>query len=159
MAFKITSSNPSASFDINPAELGWDLQEWKKDHFHIIMDGQAYNANLVSADYANKSFKISVNNRIYELQLQDELDQLGATLGLGNVASKKANVLKAPMPGLVLSLLVEVGAAVKKGDSLLILEAMKMENVLKAPADAVIKSVKVSKGQSVEKNQLLVEFE
>jgi len=53
---------------------------------------------------------------------------------------------------------VSEGQAVKKGDTLLILEAMKMENALKSPADGVIKKVAVSKGMAVEKNQLLIEF-
>lgn len=158
MPYKITSSSPSATFDINPADIRWDLQQWKPNQFHIIMNGQAHNATVIAADYAAKTFKIAVNNRVYELQLQDELDQLSGALNFGNAAAKKHNVVKAPMPGLVLSILVAEGATVKKGDSLLILEAMKMENVIKAPADATIKAIKVVKGQSVEKNQLLVEF-
>jgi biotin carboxyl carrier protein len=54
---------------------------------------------------------------------------------------------------------VEVGQAVVKGDTLLILEAMKMENVIKSPTDGVIKSVSVNKGDTVEKNQLILNFE
>ncbi|HEU5148569.1 MAG TPA: biotin/lipoyl-containing protein, partial [Chryseosolibacter sp.] len=47
---------------------------------------------------------------------------------------------------------------VKAGDTLLILEAMKMENIIKAPGDATVKAVKVNMGQGVEKNQVLIEF-
>jgi biotin carboxyl carrier protein len=158
MPYKITSSNPSATFDINPADIRWDLQQWKPNQFHIVINGQAHNATVIETDYKAKTFKIAVNNRIYELQLQDELDQLSGALNFGNAAAKKHNIVKAPMPGLVLSVLVSEGATVKKGDSLLILEAMKMENIIKAPTDASIKSIKVVKGQSVEKNQLLIEF-
>jgi biotin carboxyl carrier protein len=62
------------------------------------------------------------------------------------------------MPGLILSVAVAEGQEVKKGDPLLILEAMKMENVIKAPADATVKVIKVRKGDSVDKNQVLVLF-
>jgi biotin carboxyl carrier protein len=158
MSYKITSTNPNATFDINPADIRWDAQEWQNNQFHIVINGQAHNATVINADYSNKSFKIAVNNRIYELQLQDELDQLSGALNVGNSTAKKHNIIKAPMPGLVLAILVAEGASVKKGDSLLILEAMKMENVIKAPADATVKTIKIIKGQSVEKNQLLVEF-
>ena len=59
---------------------------------------------------------------------------------------------------MVLNILVGEGQAVKKGDSLLVLEAMKMENILKSPADGIIKKVVATKGTAVEKNQLLIQF-
>jgi biotin carboxyl carrier protein len=63
------------------------------------------------------------------------------------------------MPGMVLSILVTEGQAIQKGESVIILEAMKMENVLKASEDGVIKSIKVQQGNPVEKNQALIELE
>ena len=67
--------------------------------------------------------------------------------------------IKAPMPGKVLSVVVTEGDEVKKGDAILILEAMKMENVLKAEGDCIIKKVLVNKEESVEKNQVLIELD
>ena len=66
--------------------------------------------------------------------------------------------VKAPMPGLVLDILVETEQAVSKGDALLILEAMKMENVLKAEGDGVVKSIEVTKGTAVDKGQIIIEM-
>ena len=80
------------------------------------------------------------------------------SLGMDNLASKKVADLKAPMPGLVLEIAVKVGQEVAKGDTLLILEAMKMENVIKSPTDGVIKSIAVNKADTVEKNQLILNF-
>ena len=62
------------------------------------------------------------------------------------------------MPGLVLEIMVKAGDEVKKGDALLILEAMKMENVLKATGDGTVKSVSVSKGAPVDKGTILIEM-
>jgi biotin carboxyl carrier protein len=62
------------------------------------------------------------------------------------------------MPGLVIDVKVTEGQTVQKGETLLILEAMKMENVLKAPADVTMKAIKVQKGENVEKNQVLIVF-
>jgi biotin carboxyl carrier protein len=80
-------------------------------------------------------------------------------MGLSIASNQAADDVKAPMPGLVLDILVEAGQTIQKGDSLLILEAMKMENVLKATGDGTVKSVIVEKGNAVDKNQVLIELE
>ena len=72
--------------------------------------------------------------------------------------AKKAADLKAPMPGLVVEVSVSEGQEIKKGDKLVVLEAMKMENILKSPADGVVKKVNVKKGNTVEKNEVLILF-
>ena len=65
----------------------------------------------------------------------------------------------APMPGLVLKVLVEPGSPVQKGDPLLVLEAMKMENDIKAHFDGTVSTLHVQMGDAVSKGQLLIEFE
>jgi biotin carboxyl carrier protein len=55
--------------------------------------------------------------------------------------------------------MVEGGQQIKKGDALVVLEAMKMENILKSPADAVVKKISVTKGDKVEKNQVMMVME
>jgi biotin carboxyl carrier protein len=67
--------------------------------------------------------------------------------------------IKAPMPGLVLNVLVNAGDTVDKDTPLLILEAMKMENVIKAASSATVKKVNATKGVPVEKGAVLIEFE
>jgi biotin carboxyl carrier protein len=63
------------------------------------------------------------------------------------------------MPGLVLAVKVSPGDKIKKGEALIVLEAMKMENVLKAEADCVIKSIDCIIGSAAEKGQVLISFE
>lgn len=67
-----------------------------------------------------------------------------------------ANAIKAPMPGTIVKVNVKVGDAVKKGDVLCVLEAMKMENDIMAPADGVVASVETSQGASVATDAVLV---
>ena len=67
-----------------------------------------------------------------------------------------ANAIKAPMPGNIIKVNVKAGDAVKKGDVLCVLEAMKMENDIMAPADGTVASVGVTAGQSVQTDAVLV---
>jgi biotin carboxyl carrier protein len=99
-----------------------------------------------------------VNGNIFEVQLRDQYDELLQALGMDEVAGKKTGDLKAPMPGLVVSVAVTEGDEVKKGDTLVVLEAMKMENSLKAAGNAMVKKILVHKGMTVEKNQVLIQL-
>jgi biotin carboxyl carrier protein len=144
---------------VDPTNLNWDLLEIKDGKFHILQDNQSFDATVLEANYETKTFRIKINKNVYEVNLKDKFDLLVEKLGFSNMTTQKVNNIKAPMPGLVLDILVKVGDVVAKGDSVLILEAMKMENVIKAEGDAVVKSIEITKGTPVEKNQILVEFE
>lgn len=102
---------------------------------------------------------VKVNGSIYKVAVEDQFDQLLKQLGMDNLAAAKVQQIKAPMPGLVLSILVAEGAEIKKGDSLLVLEAMKMENMIKSPTDGIIKKITINQGNKVEKNEVLITFQ
>ena len=128
-------------------------------YFHVLKNGKSYRAEIVSVDYVAKTFNIKVNGNTYQTKIADKYDRLIKEIGLSIGNTQKLNTIKSPMPGLVLTIMVNVGDKVQKGDTLLILEAMKMENVIKAPADATVKAIHILKGQAVEKAQLLIEME
>lgn len=154
--YQIKVNNNQTTHTIDPKQIDWDLLEIKDGVFHIIKEQNSYTVVVLDADYESKTFKIRIGSTVYDLELKDQFDLLAERLGLSTANAKKSNVIKAPMPGLVLDILVEEGAEVKKGDSILILEAMKMENVIKASGDGLIAEIKVEKGMAVEKNQVLV---
>ncbi len=87
------------------------------------------------------------------------MDELLKSMGLENAMVAKISEVKAPMPGLVLDVLVTVGQTVEMGEKILTLEAMKMENAIKSPTAGTIASIHVSKGQAVDKNFVLIRFE
>lgn len=144
---------------INGESFNWDLLDYKDGTFHILKDNVSYRAMLLNIDESFKSMTISINGTEYSISLKDKYDLLLEKLGLNNLTSSKINNIKAPMPGLVFDIKVAVGDAIKKGDTVLVLEAMKMENMLKSPGDGVIKAIKIKKGEAVEKNQILLELE
>jgi biotin carboxyl carrier protein len=144
---------------INNVEQPFDLIEVKDGEFHVLLNSKSYTAIITNAVPEEKLFTIRVNGNDYDVKVEDKFDILLQQLGMGNMKSAKINQIKAPMPGLVFKLLVQAGDSIKKGDPVLILEAMKMENILKAPADATIKKICVNQGQAVEKGQVLVELD
>ena len=136
-----------------------DITQFQAGKFlHLIYKNHAYFFEVVAYDAEQKQFSIAYQGQIYTIGIKDRFDQLLKHLGLDQANKVKINEVKAPMPGLVLSIKVAAEQVVNKGDALLILEAMKMENVIKSPIDGVIKQVVVSEKQAVEKNQPLILF-
>ena len=127
-------------------------------HFHILAKGKSYRAELIERDFRNKQFTVKINGSPYVVKLADAYDQMVERLGLSANKAQGAQDIKAPMPGLVLQIMVKDGQAVSAGDPILILEAMKMENVIKAATDGAVAKIEVSAGDAVEKGQLLVKM-
>lgn len=151
-------NNTKVSGTLNGKAVEADILNVGNREYHLLLNNKSYNILLVKVDYAEKKLIVKVNGKKYTLDVKDKYDELLHNLGLDNIAAKKINDIKAPMPGMVLNILVGEGQQVKKGDSLLVLEAMKMENILKSPTDGTIKKVVAQKGTAVEKNQLLITF-
>ena len=126
--------------------------------YRIQKGGREYQAFLVSEDAAEKTSTWWINGFTYEVQSLSEIDEKLEAMGVGARAASGLETLKAPMPGMVLAIPVQEGQAVKKGDTLVVLEAMKMENALKAPHDAVVGAIKAEAGKPVEKGTVLLSF-
>jgi biotin carboxyl carrier protein len=109
-----------------------------------------------------KAYRVNVNGNVYDITIEviDKADikaPAKAEAPAAPVAAAPAGgeAIKAPMPGTILKVNVSNGQAVKKGDVLFILEAMKMENEIMAPCDGTVSGVSVSNGASVENGTLL----
>ena len=143
---------------VNHQAITWDLK-WMGDRkIHLIQGTQSLEAELLAIDLETKTLQIRLGHKTTTLQLKDRFDLLLEKMGMNSSVSGILKEIKAPMPGLILDLKVAPGDLVKKGDVVLILEAMKMENSIKSPGDGVVKAVNVSLKQSVEKNQVLIQF-
>lgn len=147
------------SGEINDESFELDIDKENNGRFHIIRNNKTYTADVLKTNYETKTFTIKVNGSKYEIAVKDRMDELLKEMGMEGMAEQKITDIKAPMPGLVLDILIEPGQTVTKGEAVLILEAMKMENSIKSPTDGVIKSIGINKGNAVEKNEILVTFE
>ncbi len=143
---------------LNDKIIKGDLLRLNEFQYHLLYNDKSYNIDLVKLNSEEKTIVLKINSVKFSLQIKDKYDELLHSLGLDKMSSKKLNDIKAPMPGMVLNILVKEGDSVKKGDALLVLEAMKMENILKSPTEGTIKKITASKGTAVEKNQILIQF-
>lgn len=130
-----------------------------KETLIVITKNKVYTLYCTSIDRENKTITFLKNGENIKIQLREPLDDLLKSMGLEDAMTPKVSDVKAPMPGLVLEINVNPGDQVKKGDTIVVLEAMKMENSIKSPTDAVVHSVVVTKGQAVDKNAVLVNFD
>ena len=108
-----------------------------------------------------KKYRVTVNGTVYEVELEELTGSAPVSAPAApaapaaSAAPAAGEQICAPMPGNILAVNVTAGQAVKKGDVLMVLEAMKMENEIMCPRDGVVASVNTSKGASVESGTLL----
>jgi len=121
--------------------------------YSLIVNGRSHEAYVQEGD---DDWQVLLRGRLYPVKVEDEREKRLRAAAGGGVSETGEFHLKAPMPGLVVTIPVEEGQEVKKGDVLLILESMKMQNELKAPRDGVISRIKVKAGESVEQKQAML---
>ncbi len=124
--------------------------------YSLIVDGRSY---LVQGEAnAHGEVEVTVDGVTRAATAKNERARLLEQYGGGDTAKAGEREVRAPMPGLVVKILVEAGVSVQRGQGLVILEAMKMENELRAPQDGSIHRIHVAGGEAVQKNQLLIEL-
>ncbi len=135
-----------------------DISRSDERRFHLLYHNKSWNVEILGLDRSTKICHVKINNREIQVQLKDRMDDLLQSLGMASTGPVLQKEIKAPMPGMVINILVQEGQEVEKDTPLLILEAMKMENVIKSPTQGTIKRIGATKGSAVEKNALLLEF-
>ena len=132
---------------------------------HVEFDGHTVKYRLQSfirqlvLDRSEEQAYITMNGRELPVTIETSRDRLLKMAENASSAGVHHAEIKAAMPGLVIRINRQVGDSVKKGDSILILEAMKMENEVRAPVDGVIAEIHAKNHGSVEKGDVLVVFE
>jgi biotin carboxyl carrier protein len=127
--------------------------------YSLLIGGRSYEIFArrlsQSGEKDGQTYEILLAGQRFEVIVEDERTRMLAGLTRTGVSSSAARI-QAPMPGLVANVLLEQGASVEQGQTVIVLEAMKMENDLASPIAGTIKEVKVSKGQTVDQGAVLV---
>jgi len=145
--------------------------------FKFTIDGASYSVNVKSVE-GNKA-EIEVNGKTYAVGLEQEVNTLKTPIlvrkdvqsnpGENKITVKaapvpsssrpSANSIKSPLPGSIIRIATTVGATIKEGDLLLVMESMKMENNILAEKNGIVKNIAVSPGQAVMQDDVLLELE
>lgn len=152
-------TNEEGKWMLNDTNADLDISAQPNGLISVLLNGKSYTAIIEKTDRKNKEVTIRVDGQQYKATIKEPIDQLLTNMGMDLRSMQKAEPVKAPMPGMILKVLVEAGQVVNKGDGLIILEAMKMENLLKAAGPGTVKSVKAVERTAVEKGAVLIEME
>lgn len=155
----VTIDRDSGSIFLNGRPLTAEVSVITDRYQKITLNGSVHHVLFEDFDKARKVVTLRINGERKVFSVKDRNDELLSRFGIKAFPAPKVNELRSPMPGLVIKVMVQPGDQLKKGDPLLVLEAMKMENVLKAPADVTVKQILAQPGQAVEKNAVLVRFD
>jgi biotin carboxyl carrier protein len=121
--------------------------------YSLLLNGESFEGYLYPSD---QGIQVFIRGRQFQVTVEDERERrLRESASVGQVASGEIH-LKSPMPGLIVGVPVEEGQAVAAGETLVILESMKMQNELKAPRGGTVSRVRVKAGERVEQNQPLL---
>jgi acetyl/propionyl-CoA carboxylase alpha subunit len=125
----------------------------------LVTIGDTVHRVIARRDGARGRYVLNHDGHQYEVDALDERARAIRDLSAAAGGATGPQPLKAPMPGLIVRVTVEVGDAVTAGQGIVAMEAMKMENELRAPAAGVVRAVHAKPGTAVEKGALLIEFE
>ena len=152
-AFDLDTSDGAVTLDGQPVEAR--LERLNPTTVLLVLDGEPH---VLTVERAGGAATVTLGGHRMEVGLKDETALLLEQFGFDEADGAAEREVRAPMPGLVLRLLVEPGEAVEEGQGLVVLEAMKMENELRAPAAGTIATVHAEPGAAVGKNDLLIEL-
>jgi len=121
--------------------------------YSMLIDGKSYESYVYETE---EGWQVLTRGRQYNLTIEDEREKRLRTAAGAGVAESGEYHMKAPMPGLVVSIPVSEGDKVEKGQVILILESMKMQNELKSPKAGTVGRIRVKQGEKVEQRQALL---
>ena len=163
--YKVSIHETSYKIDLRGDEvyidnelLAWDLVSVGDYLFHLISDSKSYIIEIIATDTFKKHIHLKVNGVLFDIDVKDKYDMLLEKLGMQQSGVSNHREVRAPMPGMILDILVKEGQLVSIGEKLFILEAMKMENVIKSTRAGTVETIHIQKGMNVEKNQVIIQF-
>ncbi|MDO8550268.1 MAG: biotin/lipoyl-containing protein [Ignavibacteria bacterium] len=142
---------------VDGKEYNYSLSKLNNNTYKLFVDNKSF---LITArKNGGSEFIVTLEGQVIETKVLSALKEKAANLIEAKAAKHSITIVKSPMPGMILKIKKKAGDEVMQGDSVLILEAMKMENDIRSPVSGKIKEVKIIEGQAVEKGISLLVIE
>ena len=138
---------------VDDREYELEASEPEPNVFLLKNEGKIYEAFISPEQKPGEPFQVKLKNQSFEINLIDPKRLRGVSGESG--AADGAAEIKTAMPGKVVRILAEQGAEIKKGEGVLIVEAMKMQNEMKAPKDGVVEEIRAAEGATVNAGDIL----
>jgi len=146
--------NQAGEITVNGETVNVDMQEMQDTTMYsTIINGQSHDIRMNEGDGI---YLVQLGGEMFDVVVEDERTRRLAGVKGGPVDVTGEAVVKAPMPGVVVEVLVKSGQEVEKGDIVVILESMKMQNEFKAPRSGTVHIVRVAAGDKVDQNGVLL---
>lgn len=169
MAYEISLENRTAKIDLlykngskiliavddNKYEI--DIMEVEKGVFSILHNGNSYNLELIEGS-SGKKYIVNTFSRAFNVEIIDAEAKYQHSRNQGHEHDGE-NDISSPMPGKVVKIPVSIGESVKTGQTLIVVEAMKMQSEFKAKSDRIVKDILVKEGSTVDSNQVMIRLE
>lgn len=152
----ITFKEDNKAF-IDDKEFIYSISKLNSNSHHIIINNEPY--FITSEKKGNSEYTLTLNGHVIETRVLSALQEKAAGLIEAKTAKHSETSVKSPMPGMILKIKKKAGDEISQGDSVIILEAMKMENDIRSQVSGKIKEIKVKEGEAVEKSTILFSIE
>jgi len=142
---------------VDNKEYDLDVKEVENGVFSVLYRRQSYNVELIAKDNP-KEYAVNTFYHSYDAEIIDAESRYLKSRNANNLENSE-NTISAPMPGKIVKIMTSVGSEVKKGDTLIIISAMKMESEYKAMKDGVVSDIYVKEDSTIDSNQALIRIE
>lgn len=143
--------------DIDGRKYELEASEPEPNVFLLKNEGKIYEIFVSPRENSNEPFQVKIKNREFEINLIDPKRLRSA--GSGVEPGEGLAEIKTTMPGKVVRVLAEQGAAIKAGEGVIVVEAMKMQNEIKSPKDGVVTEIRFAEGATVNAGDVLAIIE
>jgi len=150
---KILNNN---KVELNGDNFDVELSQLSKYSYLLKVNNRVY--QVTSDKYNHENYSFNIAGYSYNITVRTNLEEKANEYLKNKAKESNSEIIKSPMPGLIVKILKKVGESVQMGEPIFLLEAMKMENEIRASASGIVKSISAKENCSVEKGEALLEI-
>jgi biotin carboxyl carrier protein len=153
----LNRAGSKALIKVDDQKYDIDIVEVEPGVYSILYNGHSYNVELIHGE-TSKKYLVNTFAKSFNLEVIDAESKYIASRNQG-IEAEGSNQVISPMPGKIVKIPVKVGDHVATGETLIVVEAMKMQSEFKSPGDRIVQAILVNEGDTVDAHQVMVKLE